>query len=156
VEGAIEACLDCMAVYSGSLVYASRHRTWLVPRDHSSLYLLELGDVFLLAARIPVRMALQCKLSESLANFVLVRVGRDAQVCVVISSSIGLCHGEGEYATRVEEDGQSTEGGTLVLQRCRQTRPRLSHATQGIHCFDVVGRSGSDDGSPCACCIVGT
>lgn len=68
-----------------------------------SLDLLKLCHVFLLAAWIPIGMAFQRELSESLADLVLVCVGRDAQVCVVIPSSISLHHGDGEYTKRVED-----------------------------------------------------
>jgi hypothetical protein len=83
------------------------------------LDLLKFGYKFVLPAWIPIGVAFQRKLSKRLANLVLVCVGSNAQVCVVVASSIGLYHGGGERAKRVEDgrtDGRAREPAFGAVQ----------------------------------------
>jgi len=58
----------------------------------SSLNFLELNDEFGLTPRITVRVILQGKRAESLADLILAGGGSDLQVSVVISRSISFDH----------------------------------------------------------------
>lgn len=84
------------------------------------LDLLELGNGFLFAARVPIRVALQCELPEGLADLVVVCVGGDSQVLVVVPRSISLGHVDGEACGGVKgvvAEGASSEVPTLVAVR---------------------------------------
>jgi hypothetical protein len=58
-----------------------------------SLDLLKLYDKLLLTPRIAVRVVLQGKRAEGLADLILAGVWSDFEICVVISRSISFDHG---------------------------------------------------------------